>query len=43
MGNSKSISEAYGEWQDDNGDIGQLREYIAAHKGQIEEKLFTVR
>ena len=42
MGNSQSVVEAYEEWRDETGDVGKLREYIATHKQQIEEKLYEV-
>lgn len=42
MGISLSVKEAYEEWRDESGDVGQLREFIGTHKGQIEEKLFMV-
>ena len=42
MGNSESITEAYQQWQDDTGDAGQLREYIARNKQHIETDIFEV-
>ena len=43
MGNTKSITEAYEEWKDDRGDVGQLREFIAKNKQHIDEQNFVAR
>ena len=43
MGNAKSITEAYEEWEDDSGDVGQLREFIARNKQHIEEQNFIAQ
>ena len=43
MGNTKSITEAYEEWEDDSGDVAQLREFIARNKQHLEEQNFMGR
>ena len=42
MGAAESNCEAYEHWQEDSGDVDQLREYIAKNKGCLEEKNFKV-
>ena len=43
MGNTKSIAEAYEEWEGDSGDVDQLREFIARNKQHLEEENFMGR